>query len=371
MAASRPVTHVGIIGCGNISSAYVTGCGMFDHLRVAAVADVMPAVAQAKAAEHDLACAGSVEALLADPDIDIVINLTTPKAHAAVSLAALAAGKHVYSEKPLAVERADGRAVLDAAAARGLRVGGAPDTFLGGGLQTCRKLIDDGAIGEPVAATAFMLGHGPESWHPNPGFFYRQGAGPLFDMGPYYLTALVHLLGPVVRVAALARASFPERVVTAEARRGERLPVEVPTHVAGTLAMAAGPLVTMITSFDVWGHTLPRIEIYGSEGSLSVPDPNTFGGPVRLLRAGSREWEDVPLTHSDAVRRGVGVADMAAAIGDGRPHRAAGEMAYHVLDVMHSFYDSSAEGQTVAVNSTCAQPAALPIGAPEGVKESE
>ena len=368
MAAPESVTRLGIIGCGNISSAYVTGCGLFDFLRVAAVADVAPEVAQAKAAEHGLACAGSVEALLADPDIDIVINLTTPAAHAAVSLAALAAGKHVYSEKPLAVARADGRAVLDEAAARGLRVGGAPDTFLGGGLQTCRKLIDDGAIGQPVAATAFMLGHGPESWHPNPGFFYKQGAGPLFDMGPYYITALIHLLGPVARVAALARASFAERVVTAAARRGERLPVEVPTHVAGTLAMAAGPLATMITSFDVWGHTLPRIEIYGSEGSLSVPDPNTFGGPVRLLPAGSREWQDVALSHSDAVRRGVGVADMAGAIREGRPQRAAGEMAYHVLDVMHSFYDSSAEGRAVAVSSTCAQPAALPVGAPEGFR---
>jgi predicted dehydrogenase len=368
MAAPDVITRLGIIGCGNISSAYVNGCRMFDFLRVAAVADIAPAAAQAKAAEHDLACAGSVEALLADPDIDIVINLTIPAAHAAVTLAALAAGKHVYSEKPLAIERADGRAVLQAAAARGLRVGGAPDTFLGGGLQTCRKLIDDGAIGQPVAATAFMLGHGPESWHPNPGFFYRQGAGPLFDMGPYYLTALIHLLGPVERVAALARISFAERTATSEARRGEKLPVEVPTHVAGTLAMSAGPLATMITSFDVWGHSLPRIEIYGSEGSLSVPDPNTFGGPVRLLRAGSKEWTDVPLTHSDAVRRGVGVADMAAAIGDGRPHRAAGEMAYHVLDVMHSFYDSSAEGRTVTVGSTCAQPAALPVGAPEGFR---
>ena len=366
MAAPDTVTRLGIIGCGNISSAYIDGCRRFEHLHVAAVADIAPAAAQAKAAEHNLACAGSVEALLADPDIDIVINLTIPAAHAAVSLAVLAAGKHVYSEKPLAVARADGRAVLEAAAARGLRVGGAPDTFLGGGLQTCRKLIDDGAIGEPVAATAFMLGHGPESWHPNPGFFYRQGAGPLFDMGPYYLTALIHLLGPVARVAALARISFAERTVTSEARRGEKLPVEVPTHVAGTLAMSAGPLATMITSFDVWGHSLPRIEIYGSEGSLSVPDPNTFGGPVRLRRAGSAEWEDVALSHSDDVRRGVGVADMAAAIRDGRPHRAAGEMAYHVLDVMHSFYDSSAEGRTVAVGSTCAQPAALPVGAPEG-----
>lgn len=361
------VTRIGIIGCGNISSAYVTGCRAFAHLRVVSVADIRPEAAQAKAAEHELGCAGSVEALLADPDIDLVINLTVPHAHAAVSRAVLAAGKHLYSEKPLAVERADGRAVLEAAAARGLRVGCAPDTFLGGGLQTCRKLIDDGAIGEPVAAVAFMLGHGPEGWHPNPGFFYRRGAGPLFDMGPYYVTALVHLLGPVARVAAMARISFAERTATSAARYGEKLPVEVPTHVAGTLAMVSGPVATMITSFDVWGHTLPRIEVYGSEGSLSVPDPNTFGGPVRLLRAGSKEWADVPLTHSDAVRRGVGVADMAAAIRDGRPHRASGEMAYHVLDVMHSFYDSSAAGQTVAVASTCTRPEAFTGGGAGGV----
>lgn len=366
MDASESVAHIGIIGCGNISSAYINGCHQFDFLRVVAVADMRHDAAQAKAAEHDLGCAGSVEELLADPDIDIVINLTVPDAHAAVSRAILAAGKHLYSEKPLAVAREDGQAVLAAAAARGLRVGCAPDTFLGGGLQTCRRLIDDGAIGQPVAATAFMMGHGPESWHPNPGFFYKSGAGPLFDMGPYYVTALVHLLGPVERVAAIARISFAERVATSEARRGERLPVEVPTHVAGTLALVSGPLATMITSFDVWGHTLPRIEIYGSEGSLSVPDPNTFGGPVRLLRAGSKEWVEVPLTHSDQVRRGVGVADMAAAIRDGRPHRAAGDLAYHVLDVMHSFYDASAAGQTVPVASMCRRPEALPPGAPAG-----
>jgi predicted dehydrogenase len=368
MAAPDRVTNIGIIGAGNISSAYITGCRAFTHLRVLAVADLLPEAAQAKAAEHDVPRAPTPEELLADPDIDIVVNLTVPHAHAAVSLAAIAAGKHLYSEKPLAISREDGRAILYAAKGRKVRVGCAPDTFLGGGLQTCRKLIDDGAIGVPVAATAFMLGHGPEGWHPNPGFFYKAGAGPLFDMGPYYITALVHLLGPVERVAAMARISFAERVATSEARYGERLPIEVPTHVAGTLSMAAGPVATMITSFDVWGHNLPRIEIYGSEGSLSVPDPNTFWGPVRLLRAGSAEWEEMPLTHSDAVRRGVGVADMAAAIRDGRPHRASGELAYHALDVMHSFYESSDKGRTVKVRSTTQRPEALPAGAPEGFR---
>lgn len=351
--------RLGLVGCGNISSAYITGCRQFDFLEVAAVADAVPAASRAKASEHGITQVVPVAELLADPNIDIVINLTTPTAHAEVSLAAIAAGKHVYSEKPLAITRADGRSILYAAAGRGVRVGCAPDTFLGGGLQTCRRLIDDGAIGEPVAATAYMMGHGPEGWHPNPAFFYETGAGPLFDMGPYYITALVHLLGPVTGVAAMSRISFPERV----AANGARLPVHVPTHVAGTLALSKGPLATMIMSFDVWGHTLPRIEIYGSEGTLSVPDPNTFGGPVRLLRAGSAEWEEVPLSHSDSVRRGVGVADMALAIRDGTPHRASGEMAYHVLDVMHSFYDSADEGRHVAVASTCAQPAALPASA--------
>jgi predicted dehydrogenase len=187
-------------------------------------------------------------------------------------------------------------------------------------------------------------------------------------MGPYYVTALVHLLGPVERVAAMARISFPERTVTSQARYGEKLPVEVPTHVAGTLSLAGGAVATMITSFDVWGHNLPRIEVYGSEGSLSVPDPNIFGGPVRLLRAGSSVWDEVALTHSDAVRRGVGVADMAAAIRDGRPHRASGELAFHVLDVLHAFYDSSDRGQAVRLGSTAPQPEALPPGAPEGFR---
>lgn len=355
------VCKLGIIGCGNISGAYVRGCRQFDFLEINAVADLNRAAAEAKAAEFGIPRVLSVAELLADPEIEIVINLTVPLVHAEVSLAVIEAGKHVYSEKPLAISRADGRAILYAAAGRGVRVGCAPDTFLGGGLQTCRRLIDEGVIGEPVAATAFMLGHGPEGWHPNPGFFYQVGGGPMFDMGPYYITALISLLGPVETVAALTRKSFPVRIATSEARHGERLPVDVDTHVAGTLAMASGPLATMITSFDVWGHSLPRIEIYGSKGSLSVPDPNTFVGPVRVLLAGSDAWEDVPLTHSDTVLRGIGVADMTQAIRSGTPHRASGDMAFHVLDVMHAFHDSSAEGRHIRLQSTCSQPAPLPV----------
>jgi predicted dehydrogenase len=357
--------QVGIIGCGNILPAYVKGCRSFEILDLTSCADIEPERAQARAAEFGLR-ARSVDALLADPDMGLVINLTVPTAHAAVSLAAIAAGKHVHSEKPLAVTRMDGARILAAARERGVRVGCAPDTFLGGGLQTCRKLIDDGAIGEPVAATAFMLGHGPESWHPNPEFFYKTGAGPMFDMGPYYLTALVHLLGGVRRVTASARISFPERVATSQARYGQRITVEVPTHLACVLDFASGPVGTLITSFDVWSHNLPRIEIYGSEGSLSVPDPNTFGGPVKIRTAGADAWTEVPPTHSTGVGRGIGPADMAYASRSGRAHRASGDLAFHVLELMHAFVEASVTDRHVLISSQVDRPAALPVGLPPG-----
>jgi len=357
-----PKVQVGIIGCGNIFNAYVKGCRAFPILDLVACADIDPARAEAKAAEHTLK-ALTVDQLLADPDIRIVVNLTIPAAHAEVSLAAIAAGKNVHSEKPFATTRADGQRVLAAAQAKGLLAGCAPDTFMGGGLQTCRKLIDDGWIGRPVAATAFMLGHGMEHWHPNPEFFYKPGAGPMFDMGPYYLTALVSLLGPVARVTGSAQITFPERLVTSQPNFGQRIKVATPTHVAGVLDFASGAVGTLITSFDVWSHNLPRIEIYGSEGSLSVPDPNTFGGVVKVRRAGAQDWAEIPLTHGYTENmRGIGVADMAYALTTGRPHRASGTLAYHVLDLMQSFLDASAAGKHIAVESTCARPAALPVG---------
>lgn len=356
----------GIIGCGNIAPAYLKGCRRFPVLDVAACADLDPKRAEAFAEEHGL-CALTVSEMLADPDIQIVINLTVPRAHAEVSLAIIAAGKHVHSEKPLALTREEGRKILEAAAAAGVRVGCAPDTFLGGGLQTCRRLIDEGVIGTPVAATAFMLSHGPESWHPNPEFFYKFGAGPLFDMGPYYLTALIYLLGPVRRVTASARVSFAERTVTSAERNGERITVDVPTHVAGVLDFAAGPVATLITSFDVWKHNLPRIEIYGAEGSLSVPDPNTFRGPVQVWRTASGQWEDVPLTHDPEVQRGIGVADLAYGLLSGRPHRASGALAFHVVDIMQALYEASEQGQHIEISSACQQPSALPADLAEGV----
>jgi predicted dehydrogenase len=361
-------TRIGIIGAGNISSTYLRVCPRFPILEVAAVADLVPERAAAQAAQFSVPRSCSVAELMADSSIQIVVNLTIPRAHGPVAAEALEAGKSVYNEKPLALEREEGQALLNLARDRGLRVGGAPDTFLGAGLQTCRKLIDDGWIGTPVGATGVMLGSGPESWHPDPEFFYQPGAGPLFDMGPYYLTALIALLGPVRRVTGSARISYPERRIGSEPKRGTRITVTTPTHVAATLDFADGPVATLVMSFDVGAREPPRLEIYGSTGSLRLPDPNTFGGPVWFRRAGADEWSEIPLLfHYPENTRGLGVADMAAAIGAGRPHRANGEMTYHVLDIMHSIYAASEGGHHIDVASTCERPAPLPIELPEYV----
>ena len=358
---------VGVIGCGNISSIYLEVGQTFDVMEIAAVADLVPERAQAQAAKYQIPRACSVDDLLADPEIQIVINLTIPNAHAEIGLRAVQAGKSVYNEKPLTITRADACQLLETAQANGVRVGGAPDTFLGGGLQTCRKLIDDGWIGQPVAATAFMLCHGHESWHPAPEFYYKVGGGPMFDMGPYYLTALVALMGPVRRVTGSARATFPERTITSQPLNGKKIEVDVPTHIAGVLDFASGAIATVVTSFDVWSAEVPRIEIYGTHGSLSVPDPNGFGGPVRVRRAGAGEWSEIPLTHGYAKNsRSVGVADMACGLRSGRAHRANGEMAYHILDIMHAIHDASQSGNHVNLTSTCARPAALPVGLVDG-----
>ncbi len=357
---------VGIIGCGNILGQYVEGCRSFEILEVAACADIIDEKAQSAAKTYDIPKAYSVNDLLEDPAINLVLNLTVPNAHVDVNLAAIGAGKHVYSEKPLATNRADGQRILAAAREHDRRVGCAPDTFLGGGLQTCRKLIDDGWIGEPVGATAFMMSAGPESWHPNPGFFYQPGAGPLFDMGPYYLTALIQLLGPVRRLAGVTRISFPERIATSQALYGTRLLVTVPTHSTALLEFANGPIGVLITSFDIKASELPRIEIYGSKGSLSVPDPNIFGGPVRGRQAGEEQWVQLPLTHSAAVGRGIGVADMAYGLRSGRAHRASGELAYHVLDIMEAIEESSQTGKHIEIGSRPERPAPLPLGLTTG-----
>ncbi|NLA58828.1 MAG: Gfo/Idh/MocA family oxidoreductase [Firmicutes bacterium] len=359
---------VGIIGCGNISGIYLKNCTQtFEILEVVACADLIHERAQAQAKEYGVPKACSVDELLQDPEIEIVLNLTTPKAHYEVCMAALEAGKHVYVEKPLAVTREHGKEILELAKSKDLLVGCAPDTFLGGGLQTCRKLIDDGWIGKPVAATAFMTCHGHESWHPDPEFYYEIGGGPMLDMGPYYLTALISLLGPIARVTGSSRITFPERIITSQPKYGKKIQVETPTHIAGVMDFASGAIGTIITSFDVWSANLPWIEIYGSEGSLQVPDPNTFGGPVRVRRWDAKEWTEIPLTHGYAENsRGIGLADMAYAIRCARPHRANGDMAYHVLDVMHGFLDASETGTHYKPSSTCTRPAHLPLGLTHG-----
>lgn len=355
---------VGIIGCGNISGIYLKNCSqVFDILEVAACADLDMDRARGKAEEFNIPKACSVEELLSDPEIEIVINLTIPKAHAQVTMAALEAGKNVYVEKPLAITREDGLKILQTAKDKGLLVGGAPDTFMGGGIQTCRKLIDDGWIGEPVAATAFMMCHGHESWHPDPEFYYKTGGGPMFDMGPYYLTALVNLIGPVRRITGSARVTFPERTITSAPKYGTKITVDTPTHIAGVMDFENGAVGTIITSFDVWHAQLPRIEIYGTRGSLSVPDPNGFGGPVLIRTQGASEWSEVPLTHGYAENsRGIGVADMAYALQSGRQHRANVELTYHVLEIMHGFHDASRDGKHYEMKSTCSRPSPLPLG---------
>ncbi|HHV95032.1 MAG TPA: Gfo/Idh/MocA family oxidoreductase [Clostridiaceae bacterium] len=359
---------VGVIGCGNISGIYFKNGKKLEILDIVACSDLYIDRAKAKAEEFGIPKACTVEELLSDPEIQIVLNLTIPLAHAEVSLAALEAGKHVYSEKPLAVTREEGQKILDLAKKKGLLVGCAPDTFMGAGIQTCRKLIDDGWIGEPIGATAFMTCHGHESWHPDPEFYYKVGGGPMLDMGPYYLTALVNLIGPIKRVTGSARITFPERIITSAPKYGTKITVDTPTHIAGVIDFENGAIGTIITSFDVWAAQLPRIEIYGAEGSLSVPDPNTFGGPVYIRRKNASAWSEVPLTHGYSENsRGIGLADMAYALLSGRQHRANGDMAYHVLDVMHGFLDASESGKHYVVPSTCIRPAPLPMGLPPNV----
>ncbi len=363
--------QVGIIGCGNVNRAYQSAAPRLGAIRYAACADIRREAAESLAAQHNIPRVLSVEEMLADPAIDIILNLTIPGAHYEIAMAALAAGKHVYSEKPLSLTFAEGEALVVEANKRGLRVGNAPDTFLGAGIQTCRQLIDDGAIGRPVAATAFMMSRGHEGWHPSPEFYYKAGGGPMFDMGPYYLTALVALLGSVKRVTGSTQISRAQRTITSQPLAGQVITVDVPTHVVGVLDFAIGAVGTIITSFDVQASVLPRIEIYGTEGTLSVPDPNTFGGPVRLRRAGEEEWQEIPLTHANPEQsRGLGVADLAQAAVSGRPHRANGELALHVLEIMETIHTASDEGRHITLRSRCERPAPFPPGLADGAVDA-
>jgi predicted dehydrogenase len=357
---------VGIIGCGNISPAYLKAAEGFPILKIVGLADANPDAAKARAKEFGLK-ARSIEALLEDPAVEIIVNLTVPKAHVEVGLTAIAAGKHVHSEKPLGVTVAEARKLMRAAEAKGVRVGCAPDTFLGGAHQTARKLIDEGAIGRPIGGTAFFMCPGHESWHPNPGFYYLAGGGPMLDMGPYYITDLVNLLGPVARVSGTTTRLRNERLITSEPLEGTRIPVEVATHVTGTLGFVSGAVVSVTMSFDVPKHRHAPIEIYGEKASLNVPDPNYFGGEIELAEPRG-EWRIVPTEHgyADGNYRIIGVADMAHAIRNGRPHRASGALAFHVLEVMEAFQRSSDLGAVVSIDSRPERPAALPIGLKAG-----
>ena len=356
MTGSGPV-GIGIIGAGVISDTYLENLASFADTTVVAIGDLRPEAARAKATEHGVPVAGDVDAVLGHPDVEIVVNLTIPAAHAEVAERALAAGKHVWNEKPLALDRASARAVLEAAAAAGLRVGCAPDTFLGAGLQATRNLIEQGAIGEPLTAIAMFQSPGPDRWHPNPAFLFQAGAGPLLDLGPYYLTALVQLLGPIASVAAVASTARRERTIGAGPRAGETFEVTVPTHVAAVLQFATGPSAQIVFSFDS-AVTRIVLEVAGRDATLIAPDPNDFGGDVGIRRSGSDTTEIAARTTA-AAERGTGVLDLARAIREDRPHRATGELAYHVLDVMLAIEESAARGAFIDVESR--PPAVAPL----------
>ena len=363
----KPV-KVGVVGCGNISSAYFDHAPAFPILEVVACADLDQDKAKAQAAKFSIPQVLSVDELLAHPEIEIVLNLTIPQAHVPIARQAIAHGKHTYAEKPFGLDREDAKPLLEEAVAKGLRVGCAPDTFMGTGVQTARKVIDAGAIGAPVAFTAFMMGRGHETWHPSPEFYYEPGGGPMFDMGPYYLTALLNLLGPIKRLTGLASIAIPERTITSQPKYGKQITVTTPDHIVGTMEFVSGAVGTIIMSFAV--HHSPYdgkfpITIMGTDGSLKVPDPNGFDGPVEIARPGE-DWEAVPNTFTEGYGRMVGVADMAYAIRSGRPHRASAEQAYTVLDAIQGFLDSSRTGQTYMLTAPYERPAPMPTGLPFG-----
>ncbi len=357
---------VGIIGCGNISTAYCRLAPIFKSLSVKAVADINMDAARARAAEFGLR-ADTVDDLLKADDIDVVVNLTIPAVHFAVTKSILEAGKHAYSEKPLVLTLEEAETLRELAASRNLSIGSAPDTFLGGAHQQARAAIDAGDVGKIIGGTCHVMGHGMESWHPNPDFFYQPGAGPILDIGPYYVTNLLQLIGPVKSVAALASTTFPERVIGNGDRKGEKVPVDTPTNIHALLEFANGATVTLGASWDVWANRHSNMELYGEVASLFVPDPNFFGGDVEI---GGQEQQITALPEWDhpfsivndgdqANYRCAGLADMAAAIAEGRPHRCSIDLAVHAVDVMTSILRSGEERRFIDLSTTCTRPAAL------------
>jgi predicted dehydrogenase len=367
------VLRIGLIGCGNISTSYLSRAVNFKNITFRAVADMNPAAAEARGAEFGVE-AMSPAALLAHPEVDIVLNLTIPAAHYAVSKAALEAGKHVYSEKPYVLSLEEGRDLAAIAAARGLRLGSAPDTVLGSSHQLARHLIDAGAVGRITSGTCAVMSHGMEAWHPNPDFFFLKGGGPILDLGPYYIANLVQLLGPVARVSALSATPSATRTIGSEPRRGEVIPVETPTTIHALLEFHSGAVITLMASWDVWQHDLAPMALYGTEGTLHVPDPNFFDGPVRLTQgaepADLPAWDHPLGPPNREISRGMvadyrtaGLADMAQAIAEGRPHRCNDDYALHVVEVMTAILQSGEEGRFVALSTRCERPEALGIDA--------
>ena len=351
---------VGLVGCGSISAAYLETLVAAPGVHIVGCTDENVAAAQAAAERFSLTPVGSTAELLALEGVAIVLNLTPPLAHVAVSEAALRAGKHVYSEKPLAATFADASRLMSLAEASSLRIGAAPDTFLGAGWQTARRLIDDGLIGVPMAADAAFFCGGHEEWHPRPSFYYALGGGPLMDMGPYYLTGLVSLLGPAVRVTGSARAAFAERTIKTGPDAGTVIPVAVPTHIAGVIEFASGPIASLTTSFDVWSPSSPRALVHGSEATLELPDPNEFSGTMRVWTRSSG-WREIPLdAPADPVQsRGLGLLDMSRALTAHRPHRASGAFALHVLEIMEAIGTAAQTGEHQTLETTVARPEPL------------
>lgn len=368
--------RIGVVGCGHVSDQYFEGLGQNGEvLEVVACADADQARAMEQANRYGVARILDPNALISDTGVDLIVNLTPPRVHYSISAAAIENGKHVYSEKPLAIELRDARRLVDLARQADVRLGCAPDTFLGGGLQTARKLLDDGWIGRPLSAVAFVSEPGYEHFHPNVDFFYEPGGGPLLDLGPYYVTALVNMFGPVHRVCGCTRITFPERRIRTGERAGTRIPVQTPTHATGAMEFASGAIATLLASWDIWATTLPYIEVYGSAGSLGLPNPDEFGGHPRLRVAGAEDvrqppappgalpWTSIPLRFSADVGRGFGVADMVRAIATGSQHRASGDLALHVLEVLLAIERSSVEKVHIEIESRCERPAPLDLSA--------
>lgn len=355
----RGPVGVAVIGAGNISKQYLDNLTVFPDLKVHVIADLFEEAAEARAKEYGIPEWGGVDAALNHPDVEIIVNLTIPAAHVEVATAAVNAGKHVWTEKPFSLDRESGLGLLKTADAAGIRLGCAPDTFLGAGLQTARRIIERGDIGTPLTALTMFQTPGPESWHPNPAFLFAHGAGPLFDMGPYYITALVQTFGSVRRVAAVGSKAKEVRVVGSGPKAGEEFAVEVPTHVSAMLQFEGGASSHSVFSFESPRLRMGFVEITGTEGTLELPDPNYFDGDLKLWRAGAKEPETIPAT-GPANGRGMGVLDMARSIRAGVPHRAQGALAYHVVDTLVSISESAETGTFVGVDSSAVTSQALP-----------